>query len=292
MKTSHGVEYAAVWALAKAVQLLPGRAADWLAVSLGKIGYYALASRRRIARRNLQRAFGDEKTPTEIEGIIKEVFVNISRSLVEFCRQPKMKKEKILEIISSDGEEHIERALQEGKGAMLISGHFGNWELLGGWVAARGYPLDFLVGEQHNKKVNDLVISFRESLGVGIIPIGVSARRVIKSLRANRMVAVVSDQHAASGGAIVQFFGRPASTPKGPAAFAAKVGCPVICGVLARLGYNRHRAIIMPPIYSPNSGDDERDIFEITQKYTAEFERLIRQYPSQWMWTHRRWKLD
>jgi len=292
MKISHGVEYVALLILTRLAQLLPGRLADWMAFCFGKLSYLVLTSRRRIARSNLQRAFGDSKNPHEIERIIKDVFINIARTTIEFVRQPVMKLEEIPAMFTVEGEESFRQALKKGNGAMLVSGHFGNWEILGGWLVAKGYPIDYLVGEQHNKKVDDLLISFRKSFGVGIIPIGVASRHVIKSLRANRMVAVISDQHAASGGAVVRFFGRPAATPKGPAAFAAKVGSPVIAGCSLRTGYRKHHLTIFPPIYSPNTGDHEKDIFEMTQKYTSYFEEFIRKYPSQWMWTHRRWKLD
>jgi KDO2-lipid IV(A) lauroyltransferase len=293
MKISHGFEYAGVWLLTKSVQLLPGRLADWLAVMLGRLAYYILTSRRRIAANNLRRAFGEELSDEEIIRIVKKVFINISRTTIEFARQPILTSSKILKMIRGEDSRHyLDRVLNEGKGAMLVAGHFGNWELMGGWAAALGYPLDFLVGQQHNRRVDELFVSFRRALGVGIIPVGVAARKVIKSLRANRMVAVVSDQHAASGGAIINFFNRPASTPKGPAAFAVKVGCPIIFGCLVREGYNKHRVEIDPPIYPPNSGDTEQDIQTMTQKYAEYLEARVRKYPEQWMWTHRRWKVD
>lgn len=293
MKISHGLEFAAVWTLTKIVQFLPGRMADMMAVGLGRLAYFILTSRRRIANANLRRAFPDELSEEKIRNITKKVFINISRTTIEFARQPVFNSEKIKRwVISESGKEHFDKILAEGHGAMLVAGHFGNWELLAGWVVAHNYPLDLLVGKQHNKMVDDLIISFRKALGVGIIPIGVSARNVIKSLRDNRFVAVVSDQHAASGGVVVDFFGRPASTPKGPAAFAVKVGCPIIFGCLIREGYNRHRAEVFPPIYPAGSGNTERDIDEMTKAYSALLESMIRKYPDQWMWTHRRWKLD
>ena len=217
MKTSHGLEFAAVWLLTKAAQILPGRLADWLALGLGKLAYLVLASRRRIAADNLRRAFKDELTDDRIREISKKAFVNVARTTIEFARQPILNHERILKmVVASEGREHLDRAIEMNKGAILISGHFGNWELLGGWAAALGYPLDFLVGHQHNQKVDEMFVSFRRALGVGIIPVGVAARRVIKSLRSGRMVAVVSDQHAASGGIVVDFFGRPASTTGRP----------------------------------------------------------------------------
>ena len=291
MKINHGLEYALAWTLTKLVQILPGRVADMIAFVLGRLAYAILASRRRVARENLRRAFGDEKSPGEIEEIIKNVFLNIARSIVEFARQPVLNHEKVLKMTTSEGEEYVEQVYKEGKGAMLITGHFGNWELMASWVASSGYPLDLLIGKQHNVKVDEMLISFRKALGMGVIPIGVAARGVIKALRSNRMVAVVSDQHSATGAVNVDFFGRPAATPKGPAAFAIKVGAPIIFGVIIRQGYNKHHAVILPPIYPPGTGDTEADIKSLTQEYTSRLEEWIRKYPDQWLWTHRRWKL-
>jgi len=293
MKISHGLEFVALWSLTKTVQVLPGRVADLIAVGIGKLAYFILASRRRIAQENLRRAFPNEISEQEITKIVRTVFINVARTTIEFARQPIMKPDEILKsTISHIGVEYLDRVLSEGKGAMLVTGHVGNWELLGGWLAAKGYPVDFLVGHQHNELVNELFLTFRRSFGAGIIPIGVAARHVIKSLRANRMVVVASDQHSASGGVAVNFMGRPASTPKGPAAFAVKVGSPLIFGYLAREKYNCYRVEFFPPIYPAGSDNAENDIFLMTQAYAAILESIIRKRPDQWMWTHRRWKLD
>ncbi len=291
-KISHGLEYAAVYTLTRLVQIMPGRLADWLAIALGNLAYLLMTKRREVAMNNLRRAFGDEKAERELARIARKVFINIARTLVEFARQPVLKKVRILEMIDAEGVEHLERIKVDGKGAMLVAGHFGNWELFGGWAAALGYPVDFLVGQQHNKKVDELMNSFRRALGVGIIPIGIASRHVIKSLRSNRMIAVVNDQHSATGSVVVNFFGRPAASHKGPAAFAVKMDCPLLTGALIRKGYARHHAIVLPPIQPPKTGDEEKDILIMTQKFTDCLEAFIRQYPEQWMWTHRRWKLD
>ncbi len=293
MKISHGLEYVVFWLLTKSVQIMPARLSDMIAVLLGKLAYKILASRRRIASDNLRRAFGQTKSDAEYEMIIKNVFINISRTTVEFARQPVFSRAEILKMIpESSGREHIDEALEKGHGLIFISAHVGNWELLGGWLTANGYPTDFLVGQQHNPYVDRLFDDFRAAFGVGRFQVGVAARHVLKSLRDNRVVAMVSDQHSASGGVVVDFFGRPASTPVGPAAFSIKTGSPVVLGVLIRRGYKRHRAIISRLIYPPDSGDNEKDTVWMTQQYTSLLEEIVRQYPDQWMWTHRRWKLD
>lgn len=293
MKISHGLEYFALWTLTKAVQIIPGRLADIIAWSLGKLIYYILTSRRRIAEENLRRAFPGELSEKRIDEIVKTVFINIARTTISFTRQPVLKSEDFLRSVTTvKGAEYIDQALSEGRGAMMVTGHYGNWELFGRWLPVAGYPTDFLMGHQHNEKVNDLFISFRKTKGLGLIPVGIASRHVLKSLKANRLIGVASDQHAASGGVVVDFLGRPASTPKGPAAFAVKIGSPIIFGYLVREKYGQYQIEFFPPIYPPDSGDSTNDINWMTQQYASILESLIRKKPEEWMWTHRRWKLD
>ncbi|MCP4706939.1 MAG: lysophospholipid acyltransferase family protein, partial [candidate division Zixibacteria bacterium] len=286
-------EYLTLWTLTKTVQIIPGRLADGIAIGIGKLAYLILSSRRRIAEENLCRAFHDELDDTRISEIVKTVFINVARTTITFARQPVLKREKFVKSVKTViGSEFIDKALSEGNGAMMVTGHYGNWELFGRWLPSAGYPTDFLMGHQHNEKVNDLFIKFRQTEGLGLIPVGIASRHVLKSLKANRLIGVASDQHAASGGVVVNFMGRPASTPKGPAAFAVKVNSPIIFGYLVREKYGQYKIEFFPPIYPPNSGDTEKDINEMTQKYASILESLIRKKPEEWMWTHRRWKID
>jgi KDO2-lipid IV(A) lauroyltransferase len=152
--------------------------------------------------------------------------------------------------------------------------------------------MDFLIGTQHNAKVDDLLVGFRKAMGVGVIRLSTSARSVFKALKQNRVTGLVADQHASSGGVVTEFFGRPAATPRGPALFAIRANCPLLPMLIRRERYDRHVVIKGEPIYPPHSGDEEADIRQMTTAYTKFFEKSIRQYPDQWLWTHRRWKLD
>ena len=290
-RLSHNVEYCFTLLGVKLVGLLSPRIADAVGAALGSLSYTLLPSRRRIAYENLKKAMGDTLTEQEIQAIIKRVFKNIGRTLVEFARFGKIKLEGTRKITFLDGSEHLQKVHDEGKGGIIVTAHFGNWELLGSWIAASGYPMDFLVGSQHNQKVDNLLNDFRREMGVGIIPLKTSIRGVFKCLRANHFTGLVSDQHAHSGGVTVKFFGRKAATPKGPAAFALKAKCPLIPLLIRRERYDRHVVMAGTPIYPPHSGDDEKDIETMTMAYTKFFEDGIRRYPDQWMWTHRRWKL-
>lgn len=288
---SHNIEYCFTLLGVKLAGLMSPRLADALGAALGSLAYVLLTSRRRIAYDNLNKAMGDVLSQQEMRAIVKRVFKNIGRTLVEFSRFGKIKLDGAKRIIVGDGLEHLQRAHGGGKGAIVVTAHFGNWELLGSWVAASGFPVDFLVGTQHNRKVDGLLNDFRREMGASIIPLKTSIRGIFKCLRANHITALVSDQHAPSGGVVLDFFGRKAATPKGPAALALKAGCPLIPLLMRRERYDRHVVMASELIYPPNSGDDEKDIETMTMAYTKSFEDGIRKYPDQWMWTHRRWKL-
>ena len=214
-------------------------------MGLGKIAHAVLTSRRRIALDNLRRAFKDEKSEDEIAIITKNVFINIARSTVEITRFPLLGKEGVLKIVPEhSGSEYFEQVKKEGRGCVMVTGHMGNWELVGSWVCALGYPISFLVGRQHNPYVHDAIVRMRKSTGVGVITAGAQTRQAIKLLKKNEFVAMVSDQHSTSGATIVDFFGRRTATHTGAAAFAVKLNIPIISGYIIREKYNRHRAVI------------------------------------------------
>jgi KDO2-lipid IV(A) lauroyltransferase len=126
--------------------------------------------------------------------------------------------------------------------------------------------------------------------GVGLIEVGVSARGVIAALRKGRAVAMLSDQDAGADGVIVDFLGRPASTPKGPAAFALKTGCPIFVISFVRNELDKHVLYIEGPIIMKKTEDKEKDIKQLTQAYTDIIEKYVKLHPDHWFWAHRRWK--
>jgi Kdo2-lipid IVA lauroyltransferase/acyltransferase len=290
-RIAHNLEYLATATGAGLAQMLPAPVADFTAARLGGLAYRLVGKRRRIALENLERAYGDRLTQRQREEIVHRVFQNIGRTLFEFARFRRMKLDGIRRLVTGPGQDVLKRVFDEGKGGIIVTAHFGNWEILGAWVAACGYPMDFLTGTQHNEKVNNLLNDFRKEMQVGIISLAISARQVFKTLKANHFTGLVSDQHSASGGIVLDFMGRPASTPKGPALFSIRSGAPLLPFLLRRERWDKHVLIQGEPIYPPNSGDEEADIRQMTIAYTRFFEATIREYPDQWMWTHRRWKV-
>ena len=180
--------------------------------------------------------------------------------------------------------------LKRGRGAILVGGHFGNWELMGAALAQMGYPIVFLVGEQHNILVDRMMNRHREFMGIQIIHMGAAVRGVIKSLRANCIVALLSDQDAGRDGVFVDFFGKKSSTHQGPAVFALKTGVPIVFASAIRRPCGRHHIVLEKLCFDHLKNITDENIKEVTQAYTSLLERKIREYPDHWFWMHRRWK--
>lgn len=255
---------------------------------LGGLGY-AAGVRRGVALGNLARAFPD-KRPREIAGIARRLYRNLGRNLVELLRFERQSTDDIKRLVSFEGEEHFQTALARDKGAILVSGHYGNWELYAAAIASAGYPFSVVVYPQHNVRVDLLLNRLRRGKGVGIIYKRNAAKDVLRALAANRLVTMLADQDAGPDGAFAEFFGRPASTTRGPALFAVKTGAPIITGVIVREPGGRHRGIIDPPLYADRTADRERETERLTREIASRLEARVRERPDHWYWVHKRWK--
>ena len=284
----HRIEYWITYLTGAFARIIPYRLALDLGSFLGWLTFNVLGIRRKVTLINLENSLGKEKNG--LARIGRRAYQNIGKSMVEYSLFPSLEKQKVMTMVEFEGTEHFDEALKRGKGAVLVTGHFGSWELMGAALSQKGYPIDFLVGEQHNLLVDNLMNDYRRSMGIGIIKMGAAAKGVIRALKNNRFVAMLSDQDAGSDGTAVEFLGRPASTPKGPAAFALKMDVPIIMGFIIRENKRRQRIIIEKPIFIEKTSDKEDDIRRLTQAYTSVLEEYIRKYPDHWFWPHRRWK--
>lgn len=286
---AHRIEYGLARIAQAGICILPAGAARELGAGLGSLAY-ALGIRRDVSLGHLRRIFGEERSERELETIARESYRNFGRMVFEYGRFTRLTPDIIERTVSVSGAEHLDQALEGGAGALLIAGHFGNWELAA-TLATRGYPVTFLVGEQHNRLVDGLMNSLRQGLGVEIVPLTGSLLGVFRALRRNRIVAMLSDQDAGRSGVFVDFLGRSASTPYGPGRLAWKTGAPLLPGMAVRQGRARHVLTIRPPVEPPPAGSSEEEaVRHYTQAYTSVFEEFVRRYPEQYFWMHRRWK--
>ena len=244
--------------------------------------------RRRTAEDNLARAFPSWPEDRRRQ-VLRDHYRELGRVVAEYARLAELARAPEGEVFAEvRGAEHLERARLERKGAILLSGHCGNFELAGAFLG-RMNPVDLVVRPLSNPGVEALIARQREAAGVGQIPAGASLRRVYEALRANRWVALVADQDARRHGTFVSFLGRPASTPIGPARLSLATGAPIIMGFCVRRPDGLHELHVDPPlkVEDPAAGDAPE---RLTALHTARLEEWVRRHPELWFWLHRRWK--
>ena len=291
-RIKHRIELVGVWFLLLLPSILPLKLAVKLGGTLGIIAFDIFRVRRKISLENLKRAFGDKYSEKELKSIARRSYVNFAKSMVEFAslRRFSRDREKLVRLVKFDGLEILDSCLERGKGVLTVTGHFGSWELMGAAVSAMGYPVDFLVGEQSNTLVDNLINDLRRSAGIGIISRGIAAKGVFRSLKNNRVVALLSDQDARRSGIFVDFFSTPASTFQGAAQFSYRSSAPIVCCFIVRNPDETHRVVFTEPIEPNCDADKESEIERLTQEHTKVLEQFVTRYPDHYFWSHRRWK--
>jgi KDO2-lipid IV(A) lauroyltransferase len=288
-KLKYLLEYAFVVCTYAWANILPASWAVALGGLTGRLVHALWGRRRRIAQANLRLCF-PEADERWVKRVARRSFVNFAKAMIDYGRIPKLNPHNLEKYHTIVNRRSFDDALAAGKGALLFTGHFGSWEQTGAAIRLSGYPINYLVGEQHNKRVDDFMNKIRAGAGVGLIHIGAAAKGVFRILRANGMVALLSDQEAGADGVVVKFFGHPASTPKGPAAFVARTGAAICAGFTVR-DSNRHNTLYMQDVIEPDiTGNAGVDIANITQLYTDLLEKYCRRYPDHYHWMHRRFR--
>ncbi len=290
MKLSHRVEYAGLRVLMSLTRrLAPARAAR-LGDVLGALVFHVTGMRKKLVMEHMARVFGLTGDSDELRDMSRSVYRQLGRTAVEHARLLSGRTADLRDRLSVSGEEYIARAREGGRGVILITGHFGYWELLGATVALLGYPITVVAKKLHNPAVDRLVHAGRERMGMAVATMDSAPSAVFKALRRNECVGLLADQDAGSGGVFVDFLGRRASTYQGPALFALRTGSPIVPCFIIRSGPERHRVCFEAPIEAIPTGDEPADIARITQAYTDVLARYIMDYPDHWFWVHRRWK--
>lgn len=258
----------------------------------GLMGFYLDREHRKVALQNLQIAFGQEKSEKELHAIAKRTFQNLGMMIVEFFRIPRMDIETFKKKVVVEGLDEALELLKKRKGALLLVSHFGNWELMGLMSKVIGYPIMVIAKPvKKNERVDRLITKIREGAGLELIPPEKATRKVVRALSENRLVGILIDQRAKrSEGVMVDFFGRKAPTTPGLAVMALKSGAPVLPVFMIRDGFQKHRLLIQKPLELIQTGDMKRDVEANTQLINHTLESMIRQYPDQWFWIHRRWE--
>jgi len=282
------VEYALARTLEAGVTLLPAGAARRLGEAIGTLVQSPLGIRRTTVEENLRRAF-PEASEQWLEQIVAETYRHLGREAVAMVRLSSLSPDEVVEHTLIANWNEIAATLDEGRGALLVTGHYGNWEVAAAAVAARGYPIEAVVKRQRNLRVDARVQEARRRLGVGTIEMSEAPRRIPKALARGHAIGMVADQDARASGVWVPFFNVPTSTFRGPALFALRFGAPVFAAVARRLEDGRY-SVETERIRVEKTRDQERDILYLTAALAAHLEGAIRADPGQYFWFHKRWK--
>lgn len=280
--------------LLKAVSFILGHIPRLIAYGLGGLlGLLAcriLKRHRRTALENLERAFGESLTRSERERLVRRLFKNLGVMFFEFNRVAWLKREEVDRFVEFRGLEKIEKALQKGKGVILLTAHYGNWELLHAALGHKGYTLELVVRRLDSPLFEKFVRWVRTRSGINIVYKVKAMLPLVRRLNSNAVAMILADQNTVrEEGFFVDFFGVPASTNKGPALLAHKTGAPVLPVFIVRDG-TRHMVEVWDEIELADTGDKDRDAQENTAAFTKAVEKAIRLHPDQWFWVHRRWK--
>lgn len=254
--------------------------------------YYFDLEHRKIALQNLHIAFGREKSEGEIRSIAKRSFQNLGMMTIEFFRLPKMSVKAFETKVNIEGLEIYKKALDNKKGILLLLSHFGNWELMGLMSKFLGSSIAVVARPiKKNQWVNHLVREIRRGTGLEVVSTEKASRKVMQLLSQNRMVGILIDQRAKrSEGIWVDFFGKKAPSTPALAVLAMRTGAPVLPVFMLRNGHRKHRLLIKEPLELADTGNIKRDVETNTQLMNQTLESMIRQYPDQWFWVHRRWE--
>jgi len=190
-----------------------------------------------------------------------------------------------------EGVEHVKAALAEGRGALLLGAHFGNFELLAAAHALTGLPpVNVVVRPLDNPYLDALVARGRERAQISLIAKRAALKGMTAALARGECVGILLDQNDGRHGVFVPFFGRPASTSRSLAVLALKTGAPVVPAFIHRLRDGEHHVTLEPAIPVVRTGHVDRDVELNTARFTEAIERQVRAHPEQWFWVHRRWK--
>jgi len=263
---------------------------------VGILTFYLYKKYRERVIGNLSLAFGNEKDPQEIRRLAKEIFFHFTLTPLEtvYIAANGIPFERFLLKIKIEGKEHLDAALARGKGVIALGAHFGSFTLLGTRLAIEGYPFNLIVNVGRFRKLWGKLAYYQGIVGqqtIPLKPVPASIKKSLNCLHRNEILYIVADEQQRRGGFPVPFFGQVAYSPPGPAILSLKTGAPILPMFILRDDELNRTLVIKSPLQFEPTKDQRKDIERLTYQFTKAIEETVRQYPTQWAWLNRRWKL-
>ena len=291
LRFSHHLQFGALKLFALVGSIFPLPVLRWMGRTLTRGARPFVAGERRLEDQHLKIAF-PEMEPQRRRDLRQRSEIHFGNVAGEIAWLMHADTQQVAALCDITGEEHLHEALESGKGAMLITAHTGNWELLNARLGVAGIPMSIAVRDINDPRIDAFATKLRSRFGGDVIHRRPEAgRRLVAALKGNRVDGLLIDQDIRDlPGVFVPFFGREAWTPSGPASISLKIGCPTIPAFIHRQQDGRHIVEVHPPLPKPTSGSTKDQIRQLTAAATAAIEKHIRAHPEQWVWMHRRWR--
>ena len=272
--------YSALSVLSSILKILSVRKLHILSQNIASILFNYIPKRKNTALKNLKIAFPN-KSDEWINTTLKKCYSFFTYNFLQFLAFPFDPNSIEIEVV---GKKYLNNAINENSGTVLVSAHFGSWEILGYWFGINNYPLVGIAQKQKNKGSNLFFEEKRQLSGTKQVYRKSSMDSLYEILNANKILGLVSDQDARGKGVFVDFFNKPASTHKGAALFHLNTNASLIFGICVQKDIEKYRVEFIPINPKKKSTED------ITQLYTTIIEQSIKKYPEQYFWFHNRWK--
>ncbi len=290
MRIRHFLEYFLLNVVGVLVRLMPLRFLPRIAGAAVAMASPLLLSRKRVALRNLRNAF-PEKQENELERIARESFVSVATAFLELLWFPRLTREVLSEKVAISNPDLISEIASRGKGMICLTAHFGNWEMGAQALISRAnIPWHVIVKTQSNRMVDKKINDLRSQFGANMVPMGLSIREILRALEKGGAIVLAADQTAPKESIAIEFFGRDVPTFQGPAAFSLKSGAPIVLFMTVRQADGRYRVLVEKVPSGDLQAYSEENVRELTRRQVKMTEDIIRAYPEQWMWMHKRWK--
>jgi Kdo2-lipid IVA lauroyltransferase/acyltransferase len=284
------IEYHSFVLLSKISRALSFRTAAKVGSFLGATAFRTVGYRKSITLDNLRHAF-PELPESGIRDIALRSFRNYGRMLVEMLWSLGQEERLLKDIVRLRNPEVLQKASAGASGIIILSAHFGSWEfLLSSFRLQVGRPFVSIVQHQRNKRIDDMINTMRTRWDNITIPMGVSTREAFRALREGNVLLMLGDQSGPKEAVFIDFFGRPAATHRGAAAFSLKIGAPIVMALLVRREDGTYEGVFEEVDKSGLEAYTEENVIELTRRHVAVLEGYIRQYPDHWLWMHKRWK--
>ena len=280
--------YNSLMIFSRLVRLLPYSFLLFLGRVLGNLYYIFIKKQRERAVVQMMPALNVSED--EARKLVRESFVNLARNVLDIFYMPNLNEKNFSEYIKIDHLERMTDALAEGHGVVVLTGHIGTWEWLSAAFTLNGLPVTAIAKLQPNQEYSRVLDDLRATIHVEIFNRGTSELLAAgRALKKGKILGFLADQDGGPGGAFIEFLGKTASTPMGPAVFAKKFHSPVLPAFIIRQPDGRHLVKILPVMHFEDTGNTDEDLFRFTEKMTKILENVIRENPTQWLCFKKRW---